>query len=394
MSFRIATRKRTHTGAARHTVLRLLAAGVLLLVFTLGAGAAPTRAEEPPPTPALSLIVPHGRNLMDAATWQPFEVRGVNYTRPSVYPPECSDLHFGGVNINALCPWDSATITDDMRRLQARGVNTVRVFLNFYAFGGFKMNNPDYNMEPALQHLDEFIAIANRHQIYVLPVLLAKYPQDSHFEADDFWFALNAHVQPIIERFANRPGILAWDLFNEPDIAGPVDVRCWDWDNSDFPLCFNLATQRLLFLNMLHDEVKQRDPLRPVTISVAFAKSYFKPEGAYAVRLADLVDFYSVHYYDNDPYDSGRYAQHWYYGAGLPADLERSIDELDALGLNKPTVLTEVGFPSGPGTLRTLDEAHRDLRTVLQTSRNRQIAGIVLWPFQDTPETLVHDLFW
>lgn len=371
----------------------MLVSMVLLVIIIVGAGT--TLAAEPVVTvvPHLSPIVVSGRSLMVAETWQPFEVRGVNYVRPSSYDPSvCPDLSFGGVN--AYCPWDRETIAADLDRLRARGVNTVRVFLNYYAFGGFRMNNPNYSIEPALMHLEDFVSLANSRSIYVLPVLLAKYPQDSHFDAEDFSAALNWHVHPIVERFAHRPGILAWDLFNEPDIAGPVDVRCWDWGNSDFPLCFTLATQRLLFLNMLHDEVKRLDFERPVTVSVAFAKSYFKPEGAYVQRLADMVDFYSFHYYDNDPYDCGRYAQHWYYGQGLPRDLERSIEELDAIGLNKPIVITEVGFPSGEGALRQPGDVHRDLWTVMHTARNRQISGIMLWPFQDTPEALINDLFW
>jgi exo-beta-1,3-glucanase (GH17 family) len=371
--------------------------GLLMLVLVASMGG--VRAQEPAPAPLTTLSpivanVPNaGRHLMQASTWQPFEVRGVNYVRVTDADPQlCSELHFGGVN--SLCPWDSTLIAADMDRLRSRGVNTVRVFLNFYAFGGFRMNYPSYRIEPALNHLEEFITIANRRNIYVMPVLLAKYPQDSHFGVEDFWMAMNWHVSPIVERFAGHPGILAWDIFNEPDIAGPVDVRCWDWDNGAFPLCFNLATERMLFLNMLRDEVKRLDFDKPVTVSVAFAKSYFRPEGAYSVRLADLVDFYSFHYYDNDPYDSGRYEQHWYYGAGFPQDFERSINELEALNLDKPIVVTEVGFPSGAGAMRTLEETHRDLRTVMRLSREKGISGVVLWPFQPTPEEVIGDVFW
>jgi hypothetical protein len=379
------------------TRLALLIAFLLTLAIGSAGGAGTARAEEhttPPPLPHVRLpwIVANGTTLRNAETWEVFEVRGVNYLRPTATDPqECPELQFG---FNSNCPWNRAEIEEDMKRLQARGVNTVRVFLNYYTFGGIGAINPTYDIEPALTRLEEFVAIANMHNIYVMPVLLAKYPQDTHFDPEDFWHAYRLHVKPVVERFSGKSGILAWDLFNEPDIAGPVDVRCWDWDNGSFPLCFNIATQRLLFLNMLRDEVRQLDEHRLLTVSVAFAKSYFEPSGAYYARLADLVDFYAFHYYDNDPYDCGRYAQHWYYSEGFPRDLERSIEELQALNLHKVIVITEVGFPSGEGTLRRLDEAHREMATVMQTTRNRQVSGIILWPFQEPSEVLINDLFW
>jgi len=366
---------------------------LVLLLFAVLVGAGPALARTPPaePKPTLPLIVARGTTLMNAETWQPFEVRGVNYIRPTSFKSEaCSELRF---DMNSECPWDRPAIAADMEHLRARGVNTIRVFLNYYAFGGRRVDQPLYDIETPLERLDELIAMANQHHIYVIPVLLAKYPQNTHFDPEDLWHAMDVHVRPVVERFANHSGILAWDLFNEPDIAGPVDVRCWDWDNSGFPLCFNLATQRLLFLNMLRDEVRQMDPHRLLTVSVAFAKSYFRPSGAYYARLADLVDFYSVHYFDNEPYDSGRYAQHWYYGEGFPRDLERSIDELHALNLNKVIVITEAGFPSNEGA-RQLADVQRDLRTLLQLTRSKQVSGVILWPFQEEPEHLIHDLFW
>jgi hypothetical protein len=389
-------KKGFHPGRQALRVLLLVA----VLAGIVGWGGAQAQETEPPLplspntlSPIVANVPNAGKHLMRTVDWQPFQVRGVNYIRPtSLDPKTCPELQFGGVNSH--CPWSRAAIMEDMDRFRARGVNTVRVFLNFYAFGGFRMTYPGYDLTPALNHLDEFIQIANSRDIYVMPVLLAKYPQDSHFDAEDFSIALNWHVFPIVSRFANHPGILAWDIFNEPDIAGPVDVRCWDWDNGAFPLCFELAAQRMLFLNMLRDEVKRLDFYTPLTISMAFAKSYFRPAGAYTVPMADLVDFYSFHYYDNDPYDSGRYEQHWYYGQGFPADLERSLNELEALNLDKAVVISEIGFPAGAGMHRTLDESYRDLHIVMDITRSRELGGVILWPFESSPDVIVHDLFW
>ena len=318
-----------------------------------------------------------------------FEVRGVNYIHPSSADlSKCAALQFGA---DGNCPWDIVPIAADFDRLRGLGVNTVRVFLNYYVFGGARAADPNYSMKQPLAHLDTLIAEASKRGIYVLPVLLAKYPQD-RFRPEDYATALDLHVRPVVQHLAGNPGLLAWDLFNEPDLGGPVDQRCWDWDNADFPLCFPLANERLHFIKTIHDQVKQLDPQHLTTVSLGFAKNYFEPATA-DLRLADVVDFFAFHYYDDDPYDSGRYAAHWYYGQGFPADLRRAIDELAALNPKKPIVITELGFPTGPGAKRTLTDLRRDLRTSRVTAHDTGADGVMLWSFQTSMDELVGDLF-
>ncbi len=320
---------------------------------------------------------------------RPFEVRGVNYIHPgNADLARCPALQFGA---DANCPWDIAPIAADFDHLRGLGVNTVRVFLNYYAFGGARAADPNYSVAQPLEHLDALIAEAGKRGIYVLPVLLAKYPQD-RFRPADYASALDLHVRPIVRHLVGKPGLLGWDLFNEPDLGGPVDPRCWDWDNANFPLCFPLANERLHFVQAIHDEVRRLDPQRLTTVSLGFAKNYFEPAKA-DLRLADVVDVLSFHYYDDDPYDSGRYAAHWYYGKGFPADLQRAIAELKALGLQKPILVSELGFPTGAGARRTTADLRRDLRTAWQTARAEGTSGVVLWPFQATMDELVGDLF-
>ena len=361
---------------------RLMGSGLLLVVLLVTTGFSPSHqvVQLSPVTAA------NGQLLINN---MPFEVRGVNYIHTSNADlSRCADLHFGA---DGNCPWDIAVIGSDMDRLHALGINTVRVFLNYYVFGGARAADPNYSMDEPLQHLDAFIESASMRGIYVLPVLMAKYPQD-RFGPENYETALDLHLRPVVAHLVGRTGVLGWDVFNEPDIGSPVDIRCWDWANAAFPLCFPLANERLHFLQTMIDAVRGIDPQHLVTVSVAFAKSYFQPSGT-DLRLADRVDFFAFHYYDNDPYDCGRYAAHWYYGQGFPADLNRAVSELHALGLNKPIVITELGFPSGDGTARTTDELRRDLRRSLEAARADITSGMVLWPFQPQPEDLVGNLY-
>jgi hypothetical protein len=378
------TRLPHHRGAALSLLLLLLGVTLAALPWATPAGAAHMATEEAG-LPALPPVrVAEGQLL---AGDQPFVVRGVNYIHPSGTAAGCPELHFGA---DAACAWRPDAIEEDMARLRALGVNTVRVFLNYYVFGGAKAASPSYDFTPALAHLDRLIISANRHGIYVLPVLLAKFPQPM-LTAEGYELAAELHVRPLVAHLAGNSGVLGLDLFNEPDIGSPIDGHCWDWDNGDHPLCIELAKGRLAFLSRLQAEVRALDPGHPLTIGAAFAKSYFRPAAAPS-RLDDLVDFYSFHYYDNDPFDSGRYAQHWYYGQGFPRDLERSLAELEALPGSKPVVITELGFPTGEGALRDEAALRADLRAALGVAEATG-AGLVLWPFQEPHEALLGDLF-
>jgi hypothetical protein len=336
---------------------------------------------------ALPAVEAEGRRL--SVGGRALEVRGVNYLRHRDEDPQrCPELQFGA---DGNCPYVREAVEADMAQLRGLGVNMVRVFLNYYVFGGARETNPSYDPAPALAHFEHLVAAANREGIYVMPVLLAKYPQDE-FGAQFYTRTLELAVRPTLAHMAGRPGILAWDLFNEPDLGGPVDARCWDWDNALYAGCFALAEERLAFVRALAAEVKRQDPGRLTTVSLGFAKNYFEPEEA-ALRLADLVDVLSYHYYDDDPFDSGRYRQHWYYGEGFPKDLRRATGELHALGLGKPVLITEIGFPTGPSATRAPEALPRDLAEALRVAREDAVAGVVLWPFQAEYETLIGGLF-
>ncbi|MBC8161624.1 MAG: cellulase family glycosylhydrolase [Roseiflexaceae bacterium] len=356
---------------------------LMLMLLALLAACAPAA---PAATGALPAVVADGVALR--AGGRAFEMRGVNYIHPSNAEPRCQSLYFGG---NAECPWQLAPVEADLDQLQRRGVNTIRVFLNYYVFGGASAADASYSIEYALVNFEQLLQAANQRGIYVMPVLLAKYPQD-RFRAEDIAPAFALHVDPVVARFAGRSGIIAWDLFNEIDLGGPVDERCWDWDNGAYAGCLPLAEQRLAFIRALYGQVKQLDPARLVTASVGFAKSYFRPEQA-AIRLADVVDLYSLHYYDDEPRNSGRYAAHWYYGQGFPADLQRAVEELHALGLEKPVLVTELGFPTGEGARRSEADLQRDLRAAREELRGLRVAGLLLWPFQPEYKRIPGDLF-
>ena len=356
-------------------------------VTTLQQPARNTYADMPASNPANLVSSVNGKLYASGA---PFEVRGVNYIRATGTDPDaCHTIQFGA---DGRCPWDMAPIEADFDRLHARGINTIRVFLNYYVFGGAIPIFNGTEKGIALQHFETLLNAANARGIYVMPVLYAKYPQ-TNFAAPYYAQALDVHARPLVRYFAGHPGIIAWDIFNEPDIGSPIDIRCWDWDNADYAGCYPLAQERLYFLSTVAQDIKQLDPTHLRTIGMAFAKSHAEPREA-PLRIADMVDFYTFHYYDDSPYDSGRYKLHWYYGQGFPHDLRRSIQELHDMGLGKPIVVTELGFPTDPadGT-RNDAELARDLARARDVLREMGTSGMVIWPFQSSFDGMIGDLY-
>ena len=69
------------------------------------------------------------------------------------------------------------------------------------------------------------------------------------------------------------------------------------------------------------------------------------------------------------------------------------IDELHALGLGRPIVVTELGFPTGQGATRDAAALRRDLRASLDLVRANSASGLILWPFQTDYAELPGDLF-
>ncbi|HEX9439478.1 MAG TPA: hypothetical protein VF909_07350, partial [Roseiflexaceae bacterium] len=138
------------------TISRLIyQINILFALLSIASCTAPSSS-----TPQIQLppITADGSRLLSGSA--PFEVRGVNYIHPSDADlSKCPALQFGA---DGNCPWNIAPIAADLDRLKALGVNTVRVFLNYYVFGGARAADPNYRMAQPLAHLDAFIAEANR----------------------------------------------------------------------------------------------------------------------------------------------------------------------------------------------------------------------------------------
>ena len=127
-----------------HALRRLIRCCAILILVAASAGCG---AGQPAPAGTLPAVTIAGERLRSGR--QPFEVRGVNYIHPSNADLSvCSSLQFGA---DGNCPWDITPIAADFDTLRGLGVNTVRVFLDYYVFGGARAADP--NVPPSMLRL-------------------------------------------------------------------------------------------------------------------------------------------------------------------------------------------------------------------------------------------------
>ena len=152
------------------------------------------------------------------------QLRGFNYV-----PPASNN------DIDMWRDYDAAAVERDMAIAQAAGFDFCRVFLNFYVWDALR--------GAFLHHLAHFLGAAHARGIDVMPIAFDMcwfgcrdevvsvnssgrcwYPSPSYADADNssWWAAAGEpYVDALIDAFpAGTPGLLLWDVVNEPESGG------------------------------------------------------------------------------------------------------------------------------------------------------------------------------
>lgn len=227
------------------------------------------------------------------------DVRGINY-----YPKDAPWHLF----------WDSLeiqTLKKDFEIIQHLGFNTVRVFLSFDDFNvgeAFDRNIPKFQL---------VLDVAKEHRLQVIPTLF-DFPIGYRLED---YVKYDNQLQAIISSTESHPGILAWNLKNEPDL--------------DFELHGKQST--LDWLDYILRKAKTYDKRHPITISWS-DKSYLK-------YLSDEVDYLSFHLYkDFDDWETavkdishetGKYAMLEEFGTSTRSGLSNLLGRSESRQLSE-----------------------------------------------------------
>ncbi len=214
-----ATYRRLH-GRSRHAVQRAVAFAALL--------------------GALSAAAAEGR-------WPPEKARQWYESQPWLVG--CNFVPSTAVNDVEMwqaATFDPATIERELGWAHALGFNTVRVFINFVVWKA--------DPEGLVRRLDQFLAIADRHKIGTMAVLLddcfkqnptvgpqeapvpgvhnsqwVASPGEGMVRDSSAWGDLERYVKAVVKAFAHDRRLLVWDLYNEPSQSLALVEAAFRW---------------------------------------------------------------------------------------------------------------------------------------------------------------------
>jgi len=251
--------------------------------------------------------------------------------------------------INQLEMWQTSTfdpveIDRELGLAQGLGMNTMRVFLHNLLW--------EQNPQEFQQHIDQFLAIANKHHIrpiFVLfdscwdpnPKLGPQHPPIPGIHNSGWVQApgkeilsdpaqyprLKSYVQGVIAAFAKDPRVLAWDLWNEPDNGNKSSYGSIELTNKT-GLVLDLLPQVFAWAREVH-------PTQPLTSGIFQGDWRSLDKMSPMARLQiEESDFISFHNY------------------GWPEQFEAAIHELQQY--RRPLICTEYMARGAGSTFDTI----------------------------------------
>lgn len=308
-------------------------------------------AQHVPAQAAGDFVSVQGANLIFKG--QPIKLKGTNF-----YP---KDQPWGDM----WGRWNGEVTRQDLSRAAEIGVNSVRVLVPYKPVSGWTDKdtgqvNPEY-----LGELRQFVQMAGDLQMKIIIALFDFYDpsEDNPAPGTQAEARNKLYLQTIVPPFANDDRVLAWDLHNEPD-------QYITWRDNERP------DQMIEWLSRMHDEVRRLDAVHPITMGVSQFDNLFVSDasGAPAINepargrtLADLSDILSFHSYN----------------AG---NMDWQIHYIKSRTPDKPVVLQEAGWPTGPPCQQP---DYSDTRQVLlydlmvKAARKGDLAGLMQWQLWD-----------
>lgn len=264
------------------------------------------------------------------------KIKGINYY-PKAYPWDM----FGE-------PFNEDIIDQDFSLISSLGMNTVRLFVSYEAFG-----KTDIDTEKLAQ-LRRTLTLASKNDLKVMLTLFDFY---GDYGLQD-WTHTNSHVAQMVNALKDHEALQSWDIKNEPDLdfetRGKEKVLAW--------------------LDQMIATIKLYDSTHPVTIG------WSNPEAA--TNLSKKVDFVSFHYYLDASDFIGSYMA-----------LKEKVPE-------KPLLLQEFGYSSYSGIWNGFLGSENDqvayYDTMNQVLEEAHIPYLIwtLYDFDKIPSSVVGRLPW
>jgi hypothetical protein len=263
-------------------------------------------------------------------------IKGINYY------PQATPWNMYGEQFN------SEIISKDFKIIKDSGLNAIRIFVPYEAFGKAHVNLKN------LDQLKKTLDIANENNLKVIVTLFDFYGDYAVLN----WTLNQRHAETIVSQLKKHPALLAWDIKNEPNLD------------------FNNRGESLItaWLSHMIDLVKSIDTTHPVTIGWSNTES--------ASILKNQIDFVSFHYYE------------------ALDNLEVEYKNLKSEIPNKPIVITEFGLSSYKGLWNPLGNSEQDQANYYKQAQsifsknNISFMSWTLYDFTKIPKEVVGRLPW
>ncbi len=264
------------------------------------------------------------------------KMKGLNY-----YPSK-SAWDIFGANFN------KEVIANDFAQIRKMGLNSLRVFVPYEAFGKASISVENLAM------LRTLLDLAHIERLKILVTLFDFY---GNYDLMD-WTLTHRHAETIVKSLKDHPALLGWDLKNEPDL---------DFESRG-------KEQVLAWLEEMTKLVKKWDLNHPVTIG------WSSPE--VANLLGEEVDFISFHYYQD------------------PSDFLGKYKALKERAGDTPILLGEYGYSSYSGIWNAFlgsEKKQAAYYKEIQQYLNEEKIPYLFWTlydFEKVPNSVVGRLPW
>ena len=169
---------------------------------------------------------------------------------------------------------DQSTLERDLGYAKRINLNSTRIWLSYKAY--------EKAPQAYIEQLRNYIRTANRMGISTMPILWNGNDLNPDALKPAFRVGGDAYVKAIVEAIKDEPGLLMWDIMNEP---------LWNdyYNKASGEEKKQHEAEITAFVRYYLNYVKKIDPVNAVTVGYAFSSEL---EGS-----ADLVDVLSFHDY-------------------------------------------------------------------------------------------------
>lgn len=251
--------------------------------------------------------------------------------------------------------WNADLVRQGLKQAAELGSNSVRILVPFAPTYGWSDHEDGSVPGERLAMLQQFLQIASEFNIRVIVSLFdfEEFPRPGTVEDRNHL----RYARDIITLLRNDDRVLAWDLHNEPDNYPP-----WK-SGGDIEPAMN-------WLYRMRGYIRSLDSNHLITIGAGKRESFFR-KSKQGYTIADMSDFLSHHSYNAD------------------ALAEEIYEFQQKTNRQKPIILEETGWPSGPIFSTNFKESIQTekYRKTLAIAKSHRIAGVLQWMLYDAEPT-------